>query len=1525
MPKATNARADAFESGRGLITGKKQAEASPRTKIESKSSSANAAPAAQLTVQEIEFGKVVHNAIEFLEKKQRTAEHEELEARQMRKCNAQITLRALVHRKGGLPPKAFLEEVTGSIRFDEVRSLLQRRCNLKAKRPQVLWLEPHGETVNLDNQIVFQRFVNTMWCKQPLVVHVRDEEMSKPEANVEPILLQEPAKLLFARYDLNGNGRVEKLELKRLLINDLKIDRYIDCSALMMERFLDGEFKLVDLDQGSEGVSLSEFTTYVTAMSRWMRSELLQFVNPKSTFSGLAAKAVEMQLLPIHPPPPVPVADGRGSVSIVETNVFGIRVEIPASMLARHPGAKIALQTLSAPNVYHLGESPGAPKSEFIFSPIVRIDFPAFENGEEPPDLGGPIAPPFETPFILTMPHCFDPADGMQSCVFLSAPHGGMTWEAPHAVSPNSSRPSSPTANFEGPMLELQEDQMRAMMPYAGLCCVFTNPTMEDLAAVRIFLFSMPELPRDESSTLRLHICLHLPDQTQEMELIQTSEWGASKCIGSTPVLKLFEGATLKFTYQAQEHVLVWMGFRVTAEFTIPKMGDKGEEPPEDDPDDREILRGAVGVEILPGKGKQSSRVRLVSKRAGIPETGYEIPFAVRLMNEVRPNAPVLSLKDRRPFDFTLEWRKPTVIDGDGDGDFAEITHYAIEITTTAPSGTYYPWTEVWCGAGHASPDFRAIVAMKEAKKSGDTATIERLQLEEGKRSGAAKDEGGADEGEEKKMNEGEEKKTKEGEEMMTKEGEEKNKTKEKKKRAKESKVAKDGATDQGVGPILSYTLPVDPALFGYLRIRCWAEEEARPSRYSNEVKLPRWQGKEKKKEQVDQSVEDVMRQYFKNLPQHITDQSAGVWYRIGNVPSRNVWGGDGIPPPPKSEKASEPAMAPVPYDVPRLPNIPGLKESGSVLASFYKEMGCDGGGGGVVFGLRIDHVLHAIVGTPTLNGENAPSRTVATLSEPLMAFCEIAYADAMLPLLDTVVELKPQWRDVNEKVRGIVRQVASLRAHYNICEQHVKEILNVLLELHQMLRGCQAEQFLAFHLSHVDYSDGVKKALKEELAASMSNALWRLSIELLKMQLEVRTSGAAVGLELPHLRPSWARCAAVSAPTSPTMPKSPMMPTSPKSIEAGRPGSGTAAGATLGNAAINVEGDQSLSDARSTRTKSASTRPKSPPQATRCVSTLEEDDKKKSPDPMTTQNLLQKNTPAQHLLQLQRAADAAQLTPAQKWQKNLESRLWFKKLEWGEVLENPFNSGSSWTDQLVDQASRAASPHVQHVPVYSNGLLRFVPVLPSSAGSLLRVAPVSPRVLVGSSSPPRRAATAPHRISPRLSDANILSRGGGGRGSVSPPHLSPVASTSSFSLRSTAGDSPGRTSPRRGRLHSSMHYRVGQHETTRYHTVWHRVVSIDKARSAARCATAPHRESPLLHDANSLSVCGGGRGSRSATPSTTAPHRESPRLSDASSLSRGGGGRGTSHKHTASYISDLLQREDWRRMGIDCRPEVGR
>ena len=130
---------------------------------------------------------------------------------------------------------------------------------------------------------------------------------------------------------------------------------------------------------------------------------------------------------------------------------------------------------------------------------------------------------------------------------------------------------------------------------------------------------------------------------------------------------------------------------------------------------------------------------------------------------------------------------------------------------------------------------------------------------------------------------------------------------------------------------------------------------------------------------------------------------SQTVHYRIGNQASKNVWGGDSMPPPPpptKQEINRGQLMAPVPYDVPRLPkSIPDLEQAGATLASYYQEMGVHGGGGGMLFGLRIDHVLHAIVGTPTIDGNSSPSRTAATLQQPLLALIEVVYADVLLAL----------------------------------------------------------------------------------------------------------------------------------------------------------------------------------------------------------------------------------------------------------------------------------------------------------------------------------------------------------------------------------------------------------------------------------------------------------------------------------------------------------------------------------------------
>ena len=276
------------------------------------------------------------------------------------------------------------------------------------------------------------------------------------------------------------------------------------------------------------------------------------------------------------------------------------------------------------------------------------------------------------------------------------------------------------------------------------------------------------------------------------------------------------------------------------------------------------------------------------------------------------------------------------------------------------------------------------------------------------------------------------------------------------------------------------YTLEVEPALFGRLRLRCWSEEENRPSRYSNAVRLPKFvtgsgvgDGLPQPKDVQQQLVEAARRDYFARFPQHVTDRAppgpdkwgsctlladsgvlpAGrsVEHRIGNQASLNVWGGDSMPsPPPRTEEEVArcmPASAPVPYDVPALPiaDIPGLEDAGAALARVYRQMGAAGGGGGQLLGLRIDHVLHAIMGTPITEFRYSPRRTQSTLEQPLIALCEVVYADVLLPLLDTAVVCRSELGYVDEKVAGIVAQLVTLRAHHDFIEQHILEILGVL------------------------------------------------------------------------------------------------------------------------------------------------------------------------------------------------------------------------------------------------------------------------------------------------------------------------------------------------------------------------------------------------------------------------------------------------------------------------------------------------
>jgi hypothetical protein len=63
---------------------------------------------------------------------------------------------------------------------------------------------------------------------------------------------------------------------------------------------------------------------------------------------------------------------------------------------------------------------------------------------------------------------------------------------------------------------------------------------------------------------------------------------------------------------------------------------------------------------------------------------------------------------------------------------------------------------------------------------------------------------------------------------------------------------------------------------------------------------------------------------------------------------------------------------------------------------------------------------------------------------------------------------------------------MAQHRAHYQLCEPHVKAILHVLIELWETARQCGTEDALTFHMQHENYKAPVKKALQAELSSRL-------------------------------------------------------------------------------------------------------------------------------------------------------------------------------------------------------------------------------------------------------------------------------------------------------------------------------------------------------------------------------------------------------------------------------------------------------
>ena len=167
----------------------------------------------------------------------------------------------------------------------------------------------------------------------------------------------------------------------------------------------------------------------------------------------------------------------------------------------------------------------------------------------------------FATPLTLSMPHCFSPEDGSESVVLLGAPAGSTRWRTLDALC---------TKDFTAPF-SLGETHIRVQAPWPGLFCAFSSPQVfgrrtsapastppphrhrhhllalsspqvEDIARVRLHVFSLPTVPADRPTTIRVHLCPELPDQIEEMLLSEESEWGASVTAGTSELIELYQG-----------------------------------------------------------------------------------------------------------------------------------------------------------------------------------------------------------------------------------------------------------------------------------------------------------------------------------------------------------------------------------------------------------------------------------------------------------------------------------------------------------------------------------------------------------------------------------------------------------------------------------------------------------------------------------------------------------------------------------------------------------------------------------------------------------------------------------------------------------------------------------------------------------------------------------------------------------------------------------------------------------------------
>jgi len=261
-----------------------------------------------------------------------------------------------------------------------------------------------------------------------------------------------------------------------------------------------------------------------------MRNELCR-ASEKDVFNLLAQRATEIHLPPMSLPPTSATPDGHSS--IIDAAHFGIRLEVPPDALPDGTVAKLSLRTV-APRAVEYLKSGGGPIGELPYSPVVRVDYPAFVDGHELPELGHPDPVYFLKPLTLIVPHSFAP--GNESAVPLGAPHGALQWQL-----------------LDQETMQMDSSELRIKIPFAGTFCAYSSKEVSDVASARFHIFTKTELPRDDPSSLRVQLCPERSEQIKETEIAEASSWGKCVCVGTSKVLHLCEGSRFKLRYLGQE------------------------------------------------------------------------------------------------------------------------------------------------------------------------------------------------------------------------------------------------------------------------------------------------------------------------------------------------------------------------------------------------------------------------------------------------------------------------------------------------------------------------------------------------------------------------------------------------------------------------------------------------------------------------------------------------------------------------------------------------------------------------------------------------------------------------------------------------------------------------------------------------------------------------------------------------------------------------------------------------------------